>query len=137
MSTDARPTPLIAKIASATAAIAAVTAIAVVSYATGHDSIGKGAIQGGAVTLALILVLWTVNPRRGLASRTANGLADERDNRILTHAFAHSACAMGGAAIACLVASFYGLPAAGVAGIVVWAGLLTFLASAAIQARRG
>ncbi|GMA34473.1 hypothetical protein [Demequina litorisediminis] len=137
MSPDAKPAPLIAKIAGATAAVAAVTAIALVAYATGNDSIGKGAIFGGAITLAAIVVLWAVGSRRGLASRTANGLADERDDRILTHAFAHSAFAMGAAAIASLIASFYGLPAAGVAGIVLWAGLVTFIVSAAIQGRRG
>ncbi len=137
MSTDSSPTPLIIKVAAFAAGAAAVTAIAVVSYATGNDSIGKGAIQGGAATLAVILALWAVNPRRGLASRTAHGIADERDDRILTRAFAHSSLAMGGAAASTLIASFYGLPAAGVAGVVLWAGLLTFLASVAIQARRG
>ena len=137
MSTETHrsPAPLVAKAAAFVAGAGAVTAIAAVAYATGHDSIAKGAIQGGAATLGLALLAWIVGPRLGLGSRVANGVADERDDRILTSAFADSAFAMGAAAVGGMIGSFYGLPGAGVAGIVLWAGPLTFLASTVIRSR--
>lgn len=131
-----RATPLIAKAAAFVAGAAAASVLAAVAYATGYDSIGKGMIQGAAVALGLILLLWLVGPRLGLGSRVANGVADERDDRILTAAFADSAFGMGIAAIGSMVGSFYGLPGAAVAGIVLWAGLLTFLTSTVVRSRR-
>ncbi|WP_144276192.1 hypothetical protein [Demequina sp. NBRC 110053] len=125
----------VAKAAGFVSGAAAVTAIAAIAYATGHDSIGKGAIQGGSVVLGIALVLWSAGPRLGLASRVANGVADERDDRILTGAFADSAMAMGIAAVGGMIGSFYGLPGWGVAGLVLWAGLLTFLVSTVARSR--
>ena len=131
-----RAPSLITKTAAFVAGAAAASALAAIAYATGHDSVGKGMIQGASVTLGLLLVLWIVGPRLGLGSRVANGVADERDDRILTASFASAAFAMGLAAIGGMVGSFYGLPGAAVAGIVLWAGLLTFLISAVVRSRR-
>lgn len=134
MSTD--QSTLIPRIAAFVGGAAAVAALAGLAYATGHDSMGKGAIQGGSVTLGVIVVLWILGRRAGMAGRVATGGFDERDDRILTHAFADSAVGMGLAAIGSLIGSFYGLPGAGVAAIVLATGMLTLLVSSAIRARR-
>ncbi|MFN3865966.1 MAG: hypothetical protein ACK4MD_04540 [Demequina sp.] len=134
MSTD-RST-LIPRLAGFVAGAAACAGLAWIAYATGHDSMAKGAIQGGSVTLAVIVVLWLVGRRAGMAGRVFNGAFDERDDRILTHAFADSSVAMGVAAIGCLIGAFYGLPGEGVAAIVLTVGMLTVLVSSVIRARR-
>ncbi|MFV0632762.1 hypothetical protein [Demequina sp.] len=134
-STSKPPAPLAAKVGGFVGGAAAVTLIAIVAYATGNDSVGKGAIIGGSITLVAAALLWTLGPRFGLASRAANGMADERDDRILTHAFADSAFAMGAAAVGCMIGSFWGLAGGAVAGIVLWAGLLTFLVSTTVRSR--
>lgn len=118
------------------AGAAAASILAAIAYAAGYDSIGKGAIQGASVTLGVILILWVVGPRLGLAGRVASGKGDERDDRILTSAFADSAFGMGIAAVGSMIGSFYGLPGWGVAGVVIWAGLMTFLISTVIRSRR-
>ena len=127
---------LVHKAVAFIAGAAAASIFAAVAYAAGYDSIGKGAIQGASVTLGLILVLWIVGPRLGLAGRVASGKGDERDDRILTSAFADSAFGMGLAAVGSMIGSFYGLPAWGAAGAVLWAGLLTFVISTVVRSRR-
>lgn len=134
MSTNA--TPLIVKAFAFVAGAAAASILAAVAYGAGYDSVGKGIIQGASGTLVLVLILWVVGPRLGLAGRVAAGTTDERDDRILTGAFADSAVAMGVAAVGSLVGSLYGLPGLAVAGIVLWAGLLTFLGSTVVRSRR-
>ncbi|GIG55170.1 hypothetical protein [Demequina activiva] len=134
MSTKA--SPLIAKAAAFVAGAAAASVLAAIAYAAGYDSVSKGMIQGASVMLGIILILWIVGPRLGLGSRVANGVADERDDRILTAAFADSAVGMGLAAVGAMVGSFYGLPGVAVAGIVLWVGVLTFSASAVVRSRR-
>lgn len=134
MSTD-RST-LIARLAAFTAGASAAAALAAIAYATGHPSIGKGAIQGASVMLGIIVVLWLVGRRGGMAGRVATGEFDERDDRILTHAFGDAGAAMGLAAIGSMIGAFYGLPGEGVAGIVLWVGVLTVLISAVVRARR-
>ena len=131
-----KPLPLIAKVGAFVGGAAAVSILAALAYAAGYDSLGKGMIQGGSVTLGFILILWVVGPRLGLAGRVASGQVDERDDRILTSAFADSAFGMGIAAVGSLVGSFYGLPGWGAAGIVLWAGLITFLTSTVLRSRR-
>lgn len=134
MSTD--HSTLIPRLVGFVAGAGAVAALAGIAYATGHDSMGKGAIQGGSVTLGIVVVLWLVGRRAGMAGRVATGGFDERDDRILTHAFADSAVGMGLAAIGCLIGAFYGLPGEGVAAIVLAVGMLTVLVSSAVRARR-
>ena len=127
---------LIVKAGSFVAAAAVASILAAIAYAAGFDSLGKGMIQGASAALGLMLILWIVGPRLGLAGRVASGQGDERDDRILTSAFADSAFGMGIAAVGSMIGSFYGLPGWGAAGIVLWAGLLTFLLSAVLRARR-
>lgn len=134
MSTKA--TPLLAKALAFVTGAAAATGLAAIAYATGYDSLGRGMIQGASATLGLILILWVVGPRLGLAGRVAAGKGDERDDRILTSAFADSAFGMGIAAVGSMIGSFYGLPGWGAAGIVIWAGLTTFLISTVVRSRR-
>lgn len=117
--------------------VAAVTAFAVVAYAAGFDSIGKGVIIGGSATVLVILSLWVFGNRAGTAGRIASGKADERDKANLTESFANAAMAMVIAALACTVAAFYGMPAELIGGAVIWAGLLTGLISLAVRTRQG
>lgn len=127
---------LVHKAAAFIAGAAAASILATVAYAAGFDSIGKGMIQGASATLGIILILWVVGPRLGLAGRVASGKGDERDDRILTSAFADSSFGMGIAAVGSMIGSFYGLPGWGAAGIVLWAGLLTFLISTVTRSRK-
>lgn len=134
MSTE--PTPLIVKVFAFVSGAAVASILAAIAFAAGYDSMGRGMIQGASVTLGLILIIWIVGPRLGLAGRVAAGKADERDDRILTSAFADSAFGMGLAAIGSMVGSFYGMPGWAVSGVVIWAGLMTFLISTAVRSRR-
>lgn len=131
-----KTTPVAVKAFAFVFAAALASGLAALAYATGYDSLGKGMIQGASATLGVILILWIVGPRLGLAGRVANGQVDERDDRILTSSFADSAFGMGLAAVGSMIGSFYGLPGWGAAGIVIWAGLMTFLTSAVIRSRR-
>ena|SRR5690554_2424558 len=128
--------PLVAKAVGFVAGAAAASGLAALAYAAGYDSIGKGMIQGASATLGIIVILWAVGPRLGLAGRVAAGQGDERDDRILTSAFADSAFGMLFGALGSMVGSFYGLPGWGAAGIVIWAGLMTFLISTVVRSRR-
>lgn len=137
---DARPTGarLIAiRIAALVGGAAALTAFALVAYSTGHDSMARGAIAGGAATLLIIAALWALGRRAGAAGRIVGDGADERDQAHVTAALADSAIAMVLAALACTVAALYGMPAALVGGAVIWAGLITGLISLVIRTRRG
>ncbi|WP_062464418.1 hypothetical protein [Demequina soli] len=134
MSTDT--TTLLPRIAAVGASTLAVGALATVASLTGYDSLAKGAVIGGAASILAMLVLFRLGTRGGVAGRVFSGRADERDSRIVTAAFADAAMAMTLATIGSLVGSFYGLPAIGVAGIVLWVGLATVLVSAAVRARR-
>ncbi len=127
---------LIAKATAFVVGAATASILAAIAYATGFDSLGRGMIQGASFALGVMLILWVAGPRLGLAGRVATGHFDERDDRILTSAFADSAFGMGIAAVGSMIGSFYGLPGWGAAGIVLWAGLLTFLASTVVRARR-
>lgn len=131
-----KPIATTAKAIGLVTGAAAASGLAAIAYATGYDSLGKGMIQGASAALGVILILWLVGPRIGLAGRVASGQADERDDRIVTSSFADSAFGMGIAAVGSMIGSFYGLPGWGAAGIVLWAGLLTFLVSTVARSRR-
>lgn len=136
----ARPTGgrLIAtRIAALVAGAAALTGFALIAHSTGHDSMARGAISGGSVTLLIIAALWIFGRRAGTAGRIVGDEADERDRAHITAAFADSAVAMGLAALACTVAALYGMPAPLVGGAIIWAGLAAGLISVVIRTRRG
>ena len=132
-----KPTSLLAKIAGLVSGAAALTVIAIVANAAGRESFARGAVVGGAITLLAIAVLWIRGARGGTAARLASGLADERERGLSREAGADAAGAMIVAGVAGAIWSLYDAPAIAVAGIVLWAGLLTFLVSLFIRSRRG
>lgn len=135
MSTSTKST--VAKLAGGIAAAATLTVIAIVAHAAGHDDFARGAVIGGAITLVAVVILWIRGARGGAAARLASGVADERERRLFRDAGADAAIAMFAAAIGGSIWALFDAPAIAVAGIVLWAGLITFVASAVVRARRG
>lgn len=115
---------------------AAATALVAIAYATGHDSLAKGAIQGAAITLIVIAILWFAGKRFGLASRMANGEVDERERLNSTKAAADACFAMVIACIGGVIAGMYGMPAPLVAGAILWVGLIVGVISIATRTLR-
>lgn len=132
-----KPTSLLAKITGLVAGAAALTIIAIIASAAGRESFARGAVIGGTVTLLAIAVLWVRGPRGGTAAHIVSGVADERERRMSRDATADAAGAMLVAGVAGAIWALFDAPAIAVAAIVLWAGLLTFLASLAIRSRRG
>ena len=118
-------------------AAAVLTVVIAIAKATDHDSFAKGALVGGAFALlAMGFLLWR-GSRGGAASRVASGNADERERRMFREASADAAIAMMGAAIGCAIWTLFDAEAIAVLAVVLWAGLLTWVVSFALRARRG
>lgn len=132
----AKQSPLVRSFALICGA-AAVTALALIAHASGNDSIAKGAVIGGSVTLVAIAALWIVGPRSSTASRIVNGEADEREQLNTTKAAADAGFAMVLACIGGLIAGMYGMPAPLVAGAILWVGLIVGVARLVMYTRRG
>ncbi|MGC4175076.1 hypothetical protein [Demequina sp.] len=135
MSTKAPST--IAKVTGILSGAAAITVIAILGYTTDHGSFAKGAIIGGAAVLIAMIVLWSGVGRSSTASRMASGQADERERHIFREAAADAGLAMFGAGVACAIWALFDAEAIGVAGIVLWTGLLTWGISMIVRLRRG
>lgn len=127
----------IAKVAGILAGAAAITLVAIVGYATDHDSFAKGAIIGGGAMLVTMLVLWSRAARGTTAAHIATGTADERERRMTREAAADAGFAMFAAAVGCAVWSLFDAEAIAVAGLVLWTGLLTWGTSMVVRVRRG
>ena len=135
MSTKA-PTTL-AKLLGIISGAAALTIVAIVASAAGHDGFARGAVVGGVAMLILMAVLWARGTRGGAAARIASGVADEREQRLFRDASADAGLAMFVAATGGAIWALFDAPAIAVAGIVLWTGLITFATSFAVRTRRG
>ena len=132
-----KPANTVAKVTGVLAGALAITLIAILGYATEHDSFAKGAIIGGGVMLLAMIILWARAGRGSTASRIATGQADERERHIFREAAADAGLAMFAAGVGCAIWSLFDAPAEGVAGIVLWTGLLTWGVSMIVRVRRG
>ena len=127
----------IAKLTGLIFGAAGLTILAIVAHLADHDDFAKGAVIGGAITMLAIVVLWVRGTRGGAAARIASGVADERERLLFRESSADAAAAMFAAAVGGAIWALFDAPAIGVAGIVLWVGLITFLVSFAVRARRG
>ena len=135
MSTEAPNT--LAKIVGLISGAAALTIIAIVASAAGQDGFARGAIIGGVAMLVLMAVLWARGTHGGTAARIANGVADEREQRLFRDASADAGLVMFVAATGGAIWALFDAPEIAVAGIVLWSGLITFVVSFAVRSRRG
>ena len=129
-------TPLRAAIGLA-AGIAAVTVLVMVATAMGNDSFAKGMAIGGTVAILALGFLFWRGARGGAPARIASGNADEREERIAREALADTGAAMFFAAIGMTIATLWDVEAQAVGAVILWTGLLTFLISIGVRARRG
>ena len=131
-----KPVTPFAAIVGLMAGIAAITILVIVGRATDHDSFAKGIAIGGAVALLALAFLWWRGARGGTAARIASGNADERERRITREAFADTGIAMMCAAVGMTIATLWDVEAVAVGGVILWTGLITFLVSVGVRARR-
>ena len=127
----------LAKIFGIVCGAAAITLVAIGASAAGRDDFAKGAVIGGAAMLIVMAVLFARGARGGAAARVANGVADERESRILRDAASNAAVAMFATAMGGAVWAMFDAPAIGLLAIVMWAGLITFTVSFALRVRKG
>ncbi len=140
VTTDARAggrKTALGKAAGFVSAAAVLTVVVIVANATDHPSFAKGALIGGVIALLAMGFLWWRGARGGAAAHLVSGTADERERRLFRDAAADSAIAMMIAAVGGAIWSLFGAESIAVLAIVLWAGLLTWLISLAIRARRG
>ena len=131
-----KPVTPLAAITGLVAGVATITALIIVARATDHDSFAKGVAIGGTVALMALGFLFWRGARGGAAARIASGNADERERRIAREAFADTGIAMMVAAVAMSIATLWDVEAIAVGGVILWTGLITFLVSVGVRARR-
>jgi hypothetical protein len=131
-----KPLTKLSAIVGLVAGVATVTALVAVAHAMGNDSFAKGmAIGGGFTILALGFLFWR-GARGGAPARIASGNADEREQRILRDAFADAGIAMFVAGVAMTFATLWDVEAEAVGAIILGTGILTFLITVGVRARR-
>lgn len=133
-----RPTiPLATRIISLGCGALVAGILAFVAHQAGNTSVAKGIVQGASAVIILAAVLWALGRRGGTLSRITSGDADERENRILAAAGNDSAFVMLIAGVTGVIGGLYGWSGITVGGMILWAGLLTLVASFFIRLRRG
>lgn len=113
--------------------------LAIIAYASGNDSFGKGIVQGGAFGIAAMVTLLILARTRfaPAEARVVSGAADEREARLATRAAAIGFIVMFIAAVVSTFLHSFGMEAEAGFAIIMFSGLISALAAFAILVRRG
>ncbi len=113
--------------------------LAIVAYASGNDSFGKGIVQGGTIGIAVMVTLLIISRTRfsTAEARVVSGRGDERENQFALRAASIGFIVMYAAAIVATFLHSFGVEAEAGFAIIMFSGLIASLASFAVLVRRG